>query len=56
LEAIRTTAKDAATGAVFCAAELNINVPQWGILKESMTYKVEKTADGQLFITVDYLK
>jgi hypothetical protein len=56
VDAIRTTAKDTATGALACAADLRIDIPKWGSMTEPMTYRVEKTSDGKSYVTIDYLK
>jgi len=53
LDIIRLTAKDATTGSISCAADLNVDVPNdWGSAKEPITYKVENTSDGKPYVTV----
>jgi hypothetical protein len=52
LDVIRTTAKDQGTGALTCAATLNGEAGKYGAAKLPITYKVEKTSDGKLYVTV----
>lgn len=52
LDAIRMTANDTTTGAIECAADLHIDVPNWEGIKAPMTYKVEKTSEGKIYVTV----
>jgi hypothetical protein len=59
LDEIRTTSKDATTSAVNCAAKLSYELPPLGggqnlqsqVTSEPITYKVEKTDDGRLYVT-----
>jgi len=53
LDAIRTTDKNEATGAVACAANLHAVAEKYeSSAEEPITYKLEKTSDGQLYATV----
>ena len=59
LNSIRMTAKDSTTGALTCAADLNLklsNVGKPNGADEDITYKLEKTSDNQLYATVYGLK
>jgi len=52
LETIRMTAKDQTTGAVSCAADLRGDMGKYGAAKRPITYKVAKTSDGKLYVTL----
>jgi len=50
---IRTIATDQTVGARQCAARLSVKLPRdWGNAQEDIAYKVEKTSDGQFYITL----
>jgi hypothetical protein len=55
LDTIRMTAKDQTTGAVSCAADLHGEVGRYGAAKQPIIYKVEKTSDGSLYVSVNGL-
>jgi hypothetical protein len=52
VDMIRMTAKDQTTGAVACAANLRGEASGYGAWTKAITYKLEKTSDGQLYGTV----
>ena len=52
LSAIRMKSKDSDTGAITCAAILKVNVPGWGSSQKDISYLVENTSDGQIYVTV----
>jgi len=56
LDTIRMTAKDDTTRGVTCAAKISATVPEWGGASMDITYKVEQTTDGKLYVTVYGLK
>jgi len=57
LDVIRLKSRDATTGAVSCAADLHAVLPEGtGSAKEPITYEVEQTSDGKLYVTVRGLR
>jgi hypothetical protein len=56
LNTIRLENKDETTGAVKCEARLHATIPDFGAAEEDISYKVEKTTDGQLYATLEGLE
>jgi hypothetical protein len=56
LSAIRLESQDADTGAVTCDATLQVTIPNSGSAQQDITYKVEKTTNDQLYVTVGGLQ
>jgi hypothetical protein len=56
IDTIRMTDKDAQTEKVVCAAKLSLDMPDWGGAKMDVTFQVENTTDGQLYVTVNDLQ
>ena len=53
LSVIRMTDRNASTGAVTCAADLHVVMPDgWGRATRPITFKVEKTTVGELYGTI----
>lgn len=53
LDAIRNEGKDQQTGAVSCAANFTLEVPNWGKVNiQDLGYKIEVTTDGRLYGTI----
>jgi hypothetical protein len=52
LENIILTKKDKEVGSVSCKARLNADIPGWGGAHQEITYKVEKTSEGEIYATV----
>ncbi|HEV2563423.1 MAG TPA: hypothetical protein VGT78_14905 [Rhizomicrobium sp.] len=56
LKTIRMEDRNATTGAVTCAAKLGADIPNYGGAEEDIEYKVEKTTDGNLYVTIQDLQ
>ena len=56
LSAIRTTARNADTGALACAATLTLTAENWGTAHDEITYLVEKTSGGGFYTSVTSFK
>ncbi len=52
LNAIRMESKDTTTGAVVCDAQLHAEIPNFGAANEDIEYKVERTTDGNLYVSI----
>lgn len=53
LEAIRTTSIDPNVGSKICTANLTATLPEnWGQGAEELSYKIEKTSNGDFYITL----
>ena len=57
LETVRITSKDEATHKLTCAASLQAVLPgDWGNLQREVSFTVEKTTKGELYVTVSGLE
>jgi len=52
VDTIRVTAKNDETGAIVCAARLSVDIPSIGGAEQQVAYKVERTTDGKLYVTM----
>lgn len=52
MSSIITTDKDNNTGRVSCKSNLSVNFGAWGDYDRPMNYTVERTSDGETFVTL----
>ena len=53
LDTIRITNRDPQTKKVECIAILRGDIPDWGSADKEITYSVEQTSDGGIYVTVN---